>query len=86
MLSDFQLLKPDFGVSTTNMYENVHIEITSSTLKVTSSFDVHKAVHRNIISIAKPTRRTNVSNLYYFGMKLYMFRTVFPSIIRSFRL
>jgi len=26
---------------------------------------------------------TNVSNLFYFGITLYMFRTVFPSIIRS---
>jgi hypothetical protein len=28
----------------------------------------------------------NVSNLFYFGTTLYMFRTVFPSIIRSLRL
>ena len=45
--------------------------------------DVHRAVHRNIISIVKPT---NVSNLLYFGMALHMFRTVFPSFIRSSRL
>ena len=38
------------------------------------------------ISIVKPTKCTNVSNLFYFGMTLYMFRTVFPSIIRSSRL
>jgi len=44
------------------------------------------AVHRNIISVVKPTRCANVSNLFYFGMTLYMFRTVFPSIIRSSRL
>jgi len=31
----------------------------------------------------EPTRSINVSNLFYFGMTLYMFRTVFPSIIRS---
>ena len=49
-------------------------------------FDVQRTVHRNIISIAKPTRCTNVSNLFYFGMTLYMFRTVFPSVIRSSRL
>jgi len=30
--------------------------------------DVHRAVHRNIISIVKPTRCTSVSNLFYFGM------------------
>jgi len=49
-------------------------------------FDVHRVVHCNIISTVKPTRRTNVSNLFYFGMIIYMFRTVFPSIIRSSRL
>ena len=49
----------------------------------TGKFDVHRAVHRNIISAVKPTRCTKVSNLSYFGTTLYMFRTVFPSIIRS---
>ena len=46
-----------------------------------STPDVYKA-----ISIVKPTRCTNVSNLFYFGTTLYMFRTVSPSIIRSLRL
>jgi len=46
-------------------------------------FDVHRAVHRNIISIVKPNRGTNVSNLFYFGITLYLFRAVFPSIISS---
>jgi len=50
------------------------------------NFDVHRVVHPNIISIVKPTRYANVSNLFYFGMTLYVFRTVFPSIIRSSRL
>ena len=49
-------------------------------------FDVYRAVHRNIIFIVKPTRCTNVTNLFYFRMTFYMFRTVFPSIIRSSRL
>ena len=49
-------------------------------------FDFHRAVHRNIIPIVKPTRCTSVVNLFYFRMTLYMFRTVFPSIIRSSRL
>jgi len=39
-----------------------------------------------LISVVKPTRCTNVSNIFYFGMTLYMFRTVFPSIIRGSRL
>jgi hypothetical protein len=28
----------------------------------------------------------NISNLFYFGTTLYVFRTVFPSIIRSLKL
>ena len=39
----------------------------------------------HIISTVKPTRCTTVSNLFYFWMTHYMFRTVFPSIIRSSR-
>jgi len=39
-----------------------------------------------IISIVKPTKCTSVSNLFYFGMTLYMFQTVFLSIIWSSRL
>ena len=50
------------------------------------SFGVHRTVHSNIISIVKTTSCTNVSNLFYFGMTLYMFRSVFLSIIRSSRL
>jgi len=38
------------------------------------------------VSIVKPTGCTNVSNLFYLGMTLYMFLTVFPSIISSSRL
>jgi len=41
------------------------------------------AQHLNHCATAVP--RTSVSNLFYFGMTLYMFRTVFPSIIRSSR-
>ena len=41
---------------------------------------------RGFISVVKPTRCTNVTYLFYFGMAFYMFRTVFPSIIRSSRL
>jgi hypothetical protein len=36
--------------------------------------------------IVKPTRRTSFSNLFYFVVALYVFRTVFLSIIRSLRL
>jgi len=54
--------------------------------KTKCNFDVHGTVHRNYISIVKPTRCTNFSNLLYFGRTLYMFRSVFPSIIRSLKL
>jgi len=42
--------------------------------------------YKNIPFRVKQTGRTNVSNLFYFGMTLYMFRMVFQSIIRSSRL
>ena len=35
---------------------------------------------------SKTNQMHNISNLFYFGTKLYMFRTVPPSIIRSLRL
>ena len=38
------------------------------------------------ICALKPTRCTSISNLFYFGVTRYMFRTVFPSIISSSRL
>jgi len=60
--------------------------IIQSDWSLVNIFDVHRTVHRTIISKVKPTRCTNVLNLFYFGMALYMFGTVFPSIIRSSRL
>jgi hypothetical protein len=35
---------------------------------------------------SKTNQMHNISNLFYFGTTLYMFRTVFPSTIRSLRL
>ena len=35
---------------------------------------------------SKTNQMHNISNLFYFGTKLYMFRTVFLFIIRSLRL
>jgi len=35
---------------------------------------------------SKTNKLHNISNLFYFGATLYMFRTVSPSIIRSLRL
>ena len=57
--------------------------------KVYSDYVAYKTpVFKNlkVISVVKPTRCTNVSNLFYFGMTLYTFQTVFLSIIRSSRL
>jgi len=34
---------------------------------------------------SKTNQMLNISNLFYFGTTLYIFRTVFPSIIRSLR-
>jgi len=39
-----------------------------------------------VVSIVKPTRCTNFLNLFYFEVVFYMFRTVFPSIIRSLKM
>ena len=57
----------------------------------TENMNFKKKVYHNkfefpVPSIVKPTRCTSFSNLFYFGITLYMFRTVFPSIIRSSRL
>ena len=35
---------------------------------------------------SKTNQRHNISNLFHFGTTLYMFRTIFPSVIRSLRL
>jgi len=37
-----------------------------------TTFDIHRTVHRNILSIVKPTRCTTVSNLFYFEMTLHV--------------
>jgi hypothetical protein len=48
---------------------------------ISLQYHVHVTVHRNKFLTIKPTRCTNFTN--YFGMNLYMFRTVPLSIIRS---
>jgi hypothetical protein len=35
---------------------------------------------------SKTNQMHNISNLFYFGTTLYMFRTASPSVIRSLRL
>ena len=50
-----------------------------------SGKEVSVSVHRDKFLTIKPTRCTNFSK-FIFGMKLYIFRTVRLSIIRSFSL
>jgi len=49
------------------------------------SFNIHSYVLRQYIRRVQPTR-WNISQLIYFCKTLYMFQTVFPSIIRSTKL
>jgi len=48
-------------------------------------FNVHSSVHRQYILRVQPTR-CNVSQYIYSCKTLYMFQTLFPSIIRSSKL
>jgi len=69
------------------MYTQQIYIITKLTFQlVVSSFDFHVTVHRIKFLIIKPTRCTNFSKFFIFGMKLYMFRTVPLSNIRIFPL
>ena len=49
-------------------------------------FYVCRTVHPNIYFYSKTNKMHNIANLFYFGTTLYMFRTVFSSIVRSLRL
>ena len=66
------------------VYVKYKIQIILYVLNSCKYFDIHVTVHRDKFCIIKPTRCTNFSNIFYFGMKLYMFRTVPLSMIRSF--
>jgi len=46
---------------------------------------IRERLTTEISSYSKTNQMHNISNLFYFGT-LYMFRTVFPSSIRSLRL
>ena len=59
--------------------------INAQKRKILFSFDIHVTAHRDKFLITEPTRCTNFSK-FYFWKKLYMFRTVPLSIIRSFPL
>jgi len=49
-------------------------------------WDVFNTTMTLLVPIVTPTRCTSFSNLFYFEITLYVFWTVFPSIIRSSRL
>jgi hypothetical protein len=64
---------------------------TSSTANICTvnslmtEFDVHRSVHRNIV-LQYNQQDAPVSQIIYSCKALYMFRTVFPSIIRRSKL
>jgi hypothetical protein len=53
--------------------------------KFTQSKDVSHKIYtlQQVYFCSKTNQMQNISNLFCFGTTLYMFRTVFPSIIRS---
>jgi hypothetical protein len=83
------------SISKTHLYTLYVLTCTIYPQQMTTMISIfmikHLCVQEDIfrkvyISIVKPTRCTNLSNLFYFGITLCMSRTVFPSIIRSSRL
>jgi len=58
----------------------------TSFVKCWDKFDLYMSVHRDIYFYSKTNKMHNISNLFYFVVALYMFRTVFQSIIRNLRL
>ena len=47
------------------------------------SSGVQRLFDHPVYLYCKTNQMHNISNLFYFGTTLYMFRTVFPSVIRS---
>ena len=63
-----------------NCNKNITLKMTGIP---TETIDIHRAVHRNIISIVKPTRCTNVSNLPYFSIdNLHLMYNAHPKLFR----
>jgi len=89
------LISP-FSRSTSHIETRQHVSVatncfccTGTTMRAVDSHQIWGALRDKVlylVSIVKPTRCTNVSNLFHFGMTLYIFRTVYPSIINSSRL
>jgi hypothetical protein len=51
-----------------------------------SSVNRSNLLYFRVYFYSKTKKMHNISNLFHFGTSLYMFRTVFPSIIRNLRL
>jgi len=45
----------------------------------------NKEINNKFCFCSNTNQMHNISNLFYFGTKLYMFQTVYPSVIRSLR-
>jgi hypothetical protein len=65
-----------------SMYSTACCNNTELYFLIMCMFDVHRSVHRNIF-LQENQPDAPVSQIIYFCITLYMFRTVCPSIIRS---
>ena len=77
-----QCIKFNYFGMTLYMFRTVFPSIVSSSRLYIQQQAFVKQILLSACQPVKPTRCTNVSNLFYFAMTLYMFRAVFPSIIR----
>jgi len=60
--------------------------VISSKINIFLGHTLHAKYTKPFYFYSKTNQMHNISNLFYFGTTLYMFQTVFPSIIRSLRL
>ena len=79
-------------VYSTEIYHRLPLEIVylhciclNLKAKEMYSFDIHRTMHRNIF-LQQNQPDTSLSQIYFSGVTLYMFWTVFPPVIRSSRL
>jgi hypothetical protein len=80
------VVKPTRCYSVSNLFWNDTLHVSGALSVRHQEFKTVHTATGIIISVVKPTRCYSVSNLFYFGMTLYMFRAVFPSVFRSSRL
>ena len=81
------------GESLRNMWPSCELKLVSHGLRCllssggrTLRLGSNPILKMDVSFYSKSNQMHNISNLFYFGTTLYMFRTVFPSIIRSPRL